>query len=163
MNTSEQDTIHQAFLQLKLEAEQNKFTAMYPEEPTVRAVTGPHFGSNMWDNPKPGEFMRYWSWIDNNGTTQGSQMTITAFVGPGCLYADAVDGIAARDTGWPMLSSAMFGVKVGARVKVEMGHRLPSVMLPGVYVLNLLLWELNIYSQPARLWDRMHLRFEVTA
>ena len=163
MNTPEQEKINQAFLMLKLEAQNLKFPAMYPEEPTVRAVAGPHFGSNMWDNPKPGEFMRYWSWIDNNGATQANQMTITAFVGPGCLYADPVDGIAARDTGWPMLSSASFGVKVGDRVKVEMGHRLPAVMLPGVYVLNLLLWELNNYSQPAKLWDRIHLRFEVKA
>lgn len=160
MKTSKAKTETAAF---KSQAKQLGFKSLNNARTMPANVTGAFFWGNMWDNPRPGEFMRYWSWIENNSASIRTQVTITAFVGPGCLFADATEGIVARDTGWPMLSSRMFEVKPGDRVRVEMGHRLPAVMPPGVYVLNLLLWESNNYNQQAKLWDRMHLRFEVKA
>ncbi len=161
MNTQPYTDRETEMAQFQAEAQTEEFESLHVADLQTVAVGGPHFWSNMWDNPKPGEFMRYWSWVDNNGDRIGTQLTITAFFGPGCLFENPVDGLAARDTDWPMLSSQMFAVRPGERVRLEMGHRLPSVMHPGVHVLNLLLWELNNYNQPATLLDRVHLRFEV--
>ena len=32
-----------------------------------------------------------------------NDMGLTSFIGTGCLYADAVEGVAACDLGWPVL------------------------------------------------------------
>jgi hypothetical protein len=162
MNTNEQDQTAQDLRMFEAEAQSQAFEHTYNSTSYTRDVNGgAYFWGNMWDSPEPGAYMRYWSWIGNDSFVLRAQLTITAFVGPGCLFDEAVDGLAVRDQGWPMLSSKSFQANPGRRVKVEMGHRLPTAMTPGGYILNLLLWESTLYNKPAKLWDRMHLRFSV--
>lgn len=136
--------------------------AVYPQEPQLQAADGPRIYSCMWDSGiGPGAYMRYWPVVRNDGEAGASQMTITAFFGPGCLFDKVEEAVMARDQSWPMIGSPMFGLAPGASERYKMGHRLPPVVTPGHYVLNLVLWEMNRYHQPARVHDRLHLRFEL--
>lgn len=140
------------------------FTGLEPEHiAELKTSTEIEIASVSWDTfTAPGGSLHCTVQVANPTTSIRTQLGITCFIGPAALGSSYQEMIAWRDASWSMLNSKMFLVEPKKVVLIDMPP-IPAAktMPPGFYMANFILWEQNNYSNPAKIWSRNHIRFEV--
>lgn len=146
------------------ENDEMSFTGLESEQiAAFRLSTELEIASVSWNTyTAPGSSLQCRIQVANPTANIRTQLTLTSFVGPASLAPSFQEMIAWRDSSWPMLSCKSFQVEPKAVERLVMpAIPAPSTAAPAIYVVNFLLWEQNLYSVPAKIWSRKHIRFEV--
>ena len=134
-----------------------------PQMEALRASTTIEISSVSWTGTVPvGGALSFQVQVSNPTDSIRTQLGITAFVGPTALAPTYPEMITWRDQAWPLVNSLLFQVEPKKVAMINMpAFPVPKTMTPGFYMLNMILWEQNLFSAPAKIWSRMHVRFQV--
>jgi hypothetical protein len=141
------------------------FSAPTEEQLTkkVRAETGksPYIYSQSWTSgTSGGSTAQYWLWASNPDPASYYPVFASIFFGLANFLTDLGEGIDARDTRWPYVSSEPVGLPSGGTINPRFTYTTPVGLPAGTYLGNAVLWgggihDLGQYFDRGLFWVRL--------
>jgi hypothetical protein len=134
------------------------FSAPSEEQLTkkIRAESGnsPYIYSESWTSAATGGSIAYYSlWAANPDSTPHYSVFTTIFFGLANFFTDLGEGIDARDSRWPYISSDGLMLPVGGTINPRFTYTTPVGLPAGTYLGNAVLWR-GDYHDIGQYFDR---------
>jgi hypothetical protein len=117
------------------------------EEQLMKKIRGesgnsPYIYSQSWTSgTSGGSTAYYWLWAANPDPAGYYPVFVTIFFGLANFFADLGEGIDARDTRWPYISSDGVVLSAGATTNPRFMYTTPVGLPAGTYLGNAVLWR----------------------